>query len=57
MGFQLHDVAERQAAGDTVGDAVWGAEHVAHRVAETETALHVSGRGSPGRRRLRGRAA
>jgi hypothetical protein len=57
VGFQLHDVAERQLAGDAVGDAVWGAERVAHRVAETEAALHVSDRGSPGRRRRRGRAA
>ena len=34
-------MAERQAAGDAMGDAVGGAECVAHRVAETEAALHV----------------
>jgi hypothetical protein len=41
LGFHLHDVAERQAAGDAVRDAVGGAEGVAHCVAEAEAALHV----------------
>ena len=41
VGFQLHDVAERQAAGDAMGDAVGGTERVAHCVTEAEAAFRV----------------